>query len=161
MVKTLFILILSAFFISFPSNQEKKISIVKIYLVKWDSRYTLIRTISNIKETALFYFETKDVDLHEMFYDYKDCISKLKSQEKIIESISATTNVCVEMYFGKKVVKLYFKNSGEYYFEDSWYKMNSALYYYLFLFFSNELIPHETLEIAKNNTQDYFWHTDK
>jgi len=125
--------------------------LAKMYFVKWDSRYTLPRTIENIKETKLFYFESSDLDLEDLFSDYRDCIVKLKPKDNIIDSMNKISNVCVELCFKRKVVRLFFKNSGEYYFEGKWYRMNSELYFKLFNCLSNELIPIQTLEKAKMN----------
>lgn len=127
--------------------------LAKMYFVKWDSRYTLIRTTENIKQTKLFYFESIDLDLEDLFADYKDCALKLKSKENEIDSMNTSTNVCVELCFKRKVIRLFFKNSGEYCFNGKWYRMNPDLYFRLFDCFSNELIPKETLEYAKQNAR--------
>lgn len=133
---------------------------VKMYLVEWNTKYTVIRTIKNIKETHLFYVESKETDLNDIFLNYDDCIKKLSSQDTL-SGLSAGTNAYVEICFKTKVAKLYFKDTGEYFYAGNWHKCNSALFYHLFRYFSNDLVNKAALDKAKSNVNDNLWHTNK
>lgn len=157
MKKTL-ICILLIFLISdsFSQNQAIGVTKIKIYMVKWYSHYHIVRNIENIKETYLYFFKMKDNELAYYFDSYTDCISKLKSQDTVSHKYNSC-NICVELFFKKKKLSVYFKNNGEYYFDGQWYKINSGFYYNLFSYFSEELIPPETLNKAKQNANINFW----
>ena len=134
---------------------------IKVYMVRWDAKYRIIRTTENIQQNYLYYFEKDGTSLSNMFDDYDDCLLKLQSQSRCQEECSKKASAFVEMVFeDNKVVRLYFKNTGEYYFDGKWYTMNEGLYYYLFRYFSNELIPKRTLSKAMLETSNDFWKWD-
>ena len=145
---------------SYTQNKQSGITKIKIYMVKWNSRYTIVRNIENIKNSYLYIFEMKDNELYNYFDDYTDGDNKLKSQDTTNFKYNSC-NILVEIYFKKKKLSLYFKNTGEYYFNGLWYKINSGLYYNLFSYFSEELIPPETLKKAKLKMNKNFWVTNE
>ena len=162
-MKTSFIvLFLSICIFSFGQSDTNTVESIKIYAVSWNALYTMPRKIDNIKKTHIYYFETKDSDFEKMFLDYSDCINKLSSQKELAlkDSIKKNrTNVLAELYFGnKKVVSIFFDNDGNYYFTDKWHVKNYGLYYLLFKYFSNEIIPQAVINDAKKNLKDDFWH---
>lgn len=148
----------------FCQPKEKIDKTIKIYAVSWQKAYRLARTINNIRQNYIYYFETEAVWLNKMFLNYEDCINQLASQSEVITSDTVSgkfkrTNVLVELYYSDtKVVSLYFNDEGDFYFQDKWHTRNDELYYSLFRYFSDELIPASTLELSKKNHKDGLWH---
>lgn len=160
-IKYIFFSITSlALFSSFCSqeNEGKKVSSTKCYMVAWDTKYNFPITTENIKKRCAYIFENKRPELDLMFFDYKDCVKKLVSQDTLANETSNIVSSCAELNFGNKKLILFFKNSGDYFFGDKWHKVNSGLYYYLFNNLSNTIIPELTLNRAKNIVKDRFWH---
>ena len=137
-------------------SHAQNVSNVKIYMVRWNAKYSLIRTVENIKENNICFFESSAIDLTKMFRDYQDCVNKLKSQDTIKKN-NILSHICVELVFDKNIVSIFFSLSGDFYFENQWHKMNPGLYYYLFRYFSDEIIPPDTFSKAKLNTKGYYW----
>ncbi len=139
-----------------------EINKIKIYAVSWNAKSKLAHTIYNIKKYHTYFFQTEEIELNNMFIDYNDCVSKLSSRESLFTSDTVkkvTTKVLAELHFGnKKVISLFFDQQGNYFYANKWHKINSELYYLLFKYFSNEIVPQTTLDEAKRNYQDDFWH---
>lgn len=149
-MKKILLLLLLIVLYSSSYSKDYGLTKIKIYLVKWNARYTIVRNIDNIKREYLYYFEVLDDNLINMFSDYSDCINKLEMQDTINHQYNSC-NACVELFFCRKKITIYFSNSGDYFFNTKWYKVNYGFYYLLFSYFSNELIPPETLNKAKSN----------
>ncbi len=145
----LFLLLYTSCGFAQNANNYKSI-IIKIYLVKWDARYSLPRTIDNIRKNYIYYFETDGSDFDNLFQDSEDLAIFLANNPKLSEPVDIGASVCVEFWFGRKKTTLFFKNNGDFYYDGSWYEMNAGLYYKLFCHFSNVLIPEATLIKAKS-----------
>lgn len=155
--KTIFIFIIfSLGFSSFAQCKLKnnEIKKVKIYLVEWNINTKLPYTIKNFKKFYRYYFEINKCDFDDLFFDYAECIEMLSSQKSISSDTAASNFVrdYVEIRFLKgKKVKLYFDIIGNYYFKNKWYSRNDSLYYALFKYFSDLLIPQKIISQAKIN----------
>jgi hypothetical protein len=149
--------------IVFPRKLKVSDVEIRIYAVSWNTKYKLARTTENIKKTHLYYFKSKESWVNIMFDGYKDCIQKLSNRKEIErpENYSGSkvkTRLYVEILFNpKKIIKIYFDNEGNYYFMNKWYVKNNGLYYLLFNYFSDEIIPETTLNSAKNNFKNEMW----
>jgi len=133
---------------------------IKIYLIDWNKKYKFAIGIENFKEYYQHYFKTDGTDFKTMFLDYADCVEKLNSKSNIAhERKTKLLNSLVELHFNDgKVLEVFFDIKGNYYFQGEWHVMNNGLYYLLFKYFSNEIIPQQILDNAKSNFKDGFWH---
>lgn len=143
------------------NNDDVSIKEVYIYLREWNATYVRAGTSRNFKDENIYscFFKQKNCDFSLMFDDFIDCDKKLKSSE-IIDSIGTYRgiNSMVEMYFtNNKTITLCFDGLGNYLYFEKWYKCNYNLYYLLFKYFSNELIPIKTLKKAKNKFNGGYW----
>ncbi len=152
--KHFIVLILLPFLFGFSStSKDEDCAKIKMYMVRWDAKYSSAITIENIQKRYAYYFE-KDCSDFLLDPDYKDCAGILEEQPLVAGEVDNTAKVWVEFYFGRKKIEAFFKSNGTYYFEGKWHQMNSCLYYKLFYHFSNELIPAETLERAKGEIDE-------
>jgi len=158
---TLFLLFSLNLLFSQKSN-ETYLTTIKIYASSWNSKYLIPRTIKNIKELHSYYFKSDANDLFPMFSDFEDCKEKLSKQKILPDSLHAIIiNSLVEISFSKKkVIRIYFDMRGNFYYQDKWHKRNNELYYLLFKYFSNEIIPQKTLEECKAKYIDDLWHSE-
>ncbi len=135
--------------------KSQEISKVEISFVKWDTKYVTITTIENISERSEFFFLIKNADYFtfEEFYDYEGFIAFIGSQCAVIKEYKENIfiNSYVKLYFGAKIIELYFERYGDFYFEGKWFKRNDNLYVNLFNYFSNELVPEFVLVEARKN----------
>jgi hypothetical protein len=151
----LFLLIIP--FYSFSQmNSETGITKIKMYMMRWNVKYRIVPEISNIKDNYEYYFESNGSYLRNMFIDYQDCDKKLKSQRKLGMEDMTIAYVCVELFFKRKKITLYFCDEI-YNYKGNWYEMHPGLYYYLFFPFSNSIISNETLNKAKENKKRDIW----
>ncbi|MBA3680508.1 MAG: hypothetical protein H0W73_05000 [Bacteroidetes bacterium] len=164
-MRVLTILLIICIFFStdiFSQKNESGDKKIKIYSISWNTAYKLARTTKNIKQKYIYYFETDVTWLDVMFLNYEDCIEKLSKQKVIASADSLSkairTNVLVELCFpNKRIVKVYFNNEGDFYFNGNWHKRNDGFYYLLFKYFSDEIIPPTTFQEAKKNYKDKLW----
>jgi len=102
-------------------------------------------------------------DVMHQFDDYEDCVEKLHSQDTIqvlSNNKKILVNVLVELSFGEERVDLYFLRTGDYLLDNIVYKRNSGLYFSLFKYFSNELIPEDILLKSKEAMVDIYWRNE-
>lgn len=125
-------------------------AVVKIYLESWKSRPRLPVDIYNIKENYSFYFETEYIYIRGVDLCYEEISVFLKENAKFENKKNDAANICVEFCFAaEENIFIYFDNFGNYYYNGFWYKMNNELYFALFCYFSNDLIPIQILQKAK------------
>ena len=91
-------------------GQYKSVTKVKLFMVKWDARYTITRDIDNIRKQYLYSFTMVDGSLVDLFSDYADCKIKLNSQDTINYKYNYC-NICAEIFFRRKKVIIYFLDS--------------------------------------------------
>lgn len=146
----------------FSQENENADNKVKIYCVSWNTNYKLARTTENIEKKYIYYFETDAVWLNVMFLNYEDCIEKLSKQQiiaspdTVIKAIR--TNILAELHFSdNKIVKVYFNNQGDFYFNKKWHKRKDNFYYFLFKYLSDEIIPPTTFQEVKKNYKNKMW----
>lgn len=156
----IFLVSLSLRLASQDKNDLYADQLIKIYSASWNTKYLIPRGIKNIKELHSYFFQTDGSNLNLMFLDYEDCKTKLSEQKLLPDSLQAKIiNSLVEFYFDKEhYVSIYFDNRGNYYFNEKWHVKSNELYYLLFKYFSNEIVPQKTLEEAKLDYKDNFWH---
>ena len=136
---------------------------VKMYFCAWERYYSIARLNTNIQELHSFYFESHMSDVMHQFDDYEDCVEKLHSQDTIqvlSNNKKILVNVLVELSFGEERVDLYFLRTGDYLLDNIVYKRNSGLYFSLFKYFSNELIPEDILLKSKEAMVDIYWRNE-
>lgn len=152
------------FFLSFFTYSQSIIEIdsVKIYLIDWNKKYKYAIGIENFKKYYQHSFQTDGTDFKTMFLDYTDCVNKLNSKSSITkERKTKLLNSLVEFQFSNdSIVSVFFDIKGNYYFNGEWHQMNNELYYLLFKYFSNEIIPLQILDSAKCNFKDVFWNKE-
>lgn len=159
-----FILFLS--FYSFSQKKEQKDKEIKVYAVSWNTAYKLARTTENIQKTALYFFKSNETWVDVMFSDYEDCFQKLTKQKTIelpdnFSGSKVKTRVLVEIVFKpKKIIKVFFDNEGNFFFDNKWHVRNDEFYYLLFKYFSNEIVPEKILSTAKSNFKDELWDSE-
>lgn len=165
LIKGAFLLftIFSSSLFSQKNNQEDKE--IRVYAVSWNTSYKLAHTTDNIKQTSLYFFKTTEPWVNIMFDNYEDCVQKLNSRKvlDLPEDASGTkvkTRVLVEILFDQKnVIKVFFDNSGNYYFNNKWHIRNDEFYYAIFKYFSNEIIPETILLETKKNSKGGLWNS--
>jgi len=142
------------------SQNIVEIEKIKIYLINSNAKYRSAIGIEDFKANYQYYFETSGDILYKMFYDYNDCIDKLKTKTSIIyERETKLLNSLVELQFSEqKVIQIYFDIKGNYYFMGDWHKMNNELYYILFKYFSNEILPQKILGLSRKLSRGDFWY---
>ncbi len=141
------------------SKNINEVDTLKIYLIKWNKRRGFAIGFRNFKEYYEYYFETNGSDLYKMFDDYEDCINKLTSSDTIPYKKATLYNSLVEIQFKNgKIVEIYFDIKGHYFFQRKWYKMNNDLYYLLFKYFSNYVVPGNVLKKTEKNYKGGFWY---
>lgn len=142
------------------AQKSVEVSQVQVYAVSWDAKYNLARNPKNIKQYHIFYFKNGNTeDFNKMFLDYNDCNDKLSKQKVMSDSTANRfVNMLVEISFGKKKVSVCFDRQGNFFYNNLWHVKSNELYYLLFKYFSNEIVPPKVLEEAKSNSKDDFWH---
>ncbi len=135
--------------------KSQEITRIEMCFVKWDAKYVTITTIENISERCNYSFEVKEAGYFTLkdFSDYNSFSSFIRAQSIIKKDYKENVfiNSQVKLFFGKKVIVLYFERYGDFYYQGNWYKRNDQLYVNLFNYFSNELIPDFVLTEAKRN----------
>lgn len=127
------------------------ISKVKMYLVNYQARYSIVPNISNIKKHHEYYIEIKESDVSDLFDSYSECKDFLSSPDTIVYKYNSCI-ACVEFCFKWRKLTVFFKENGTYYFKGKWYEFNNELFYMLFSSLSN-IVPIETLNNAKMNIE--------
>lgn len=125
-------------------------------MISWNTKYRLARTTDNFKEYHLFYFKIDGTDLSNMFDDTDDFDKKLSSS-KILNEDNKRLNAMVELKFKDKIIPIFFDNNGNYNYNGKWYVRHDGMYFLLFKYFSDELIPNSILNKSKDNFKSDFW----
>lgn len=151
-MKLILIILFFANIFTFQAQIKKELKKINIYLVEWDANYRTPRRIENIKKMSHYNFETNFIEFENLFSDFDDMHKYLLSCPQDSLNYSVGVNALVEFCFkNKKTVQLYFVNNGSYYYNEKWYLLNEELYFKLFNYFSNVLIPEVTLKKCSNH----------
>lgn len=149
------------FFVIISLVGKSQVISTKSYLMEWEPKYVLYPSVGDIRQRAQYIFIDNDPDIKLFFSDSASCVEKLKSrEEKKAKKRRNYSCLSVDLFFeDSSSISLFFNNNGDYYFDGKWYKMHPGLYYYLFRFFSNSLVPASILEIARkeNKGEPAFW----
>lgn len=157
-MKYLLIIITSIIFSlpTFSQENEPEIKGINIYMISWNTKYRLARTIDNFKEFHLYYFKVDGTDLSNLFDDSADTDKKLSSS-KILNEENKRLNAMVELEFKDKIITVFFDNDGNYNYNNKWYHKHDGMYLLMFKYFSDELIPKSILDKSKDNFKSDFW----
>ena len=157
MKKYLFLVSTIFFFTNFKEKEETVVPVINIYFVKWDAIYKVDIDSGSILKKYKYFFSAKGYDFENMFFDYEDCLIKLNSSNTIQKEVCSVRS-CVEFnYKDYPSFRIYFDNDGNYLFKGKWHAFVPNLYFYLFKYFSEELVPPDKLVIAKKKTLNDFW----
>jgi hypothetical protein len=139
--------------------QQSTVGVVglKYYLVRWDSKPHLPRTIDNLPEHHTLFAITAGLELADMFLNREDCVAKLQDVE--IVPMDSVGLVCarVEIFFAADPVIIGFDEHGNFLFDGGWHRFNGCLYAALFTYFSYEIIPSTVLKEATERQNDGLW----
>jgi hypothetical protein len=123
---------------------------VEIYGLSWNVRTPIPITIKTLKQRSHYHLVLKGdtpIILYDLFYDYKSCKALLESQDTIPYKRYRPSwrgkdcIACVKLFFcNGRIVKIYFRANGEYYYKGKYYKANKELYYCIFSFFGKDVI---------------------
>ncbi|MDD4210418.1 MAG: hypothetical protein PHI52_08800 [Bacteroidales bacterium] len=120
---------------------------VEIYGVSWNLRTHIPITIKTLKRQSDYHLVLKDNNLYDLFYDYKACKALLMSQDTIPYKRYRPSwrgkdcIACVKLFFcNGRIIKIYFRANGQYYYKGKYYKANKELYYGIFSFFSKDAV---------------------
>ncbi len=140
------IIILLILISTFSYSQE--INDVEIYTIKWNAKYKFARSINNFKEYHHYYMRIGASDFNIMFLNYDDFVLTMNKNDTIC--CGNFLNSLVEFTFeNKKTLSVFFDIKGNYYFQGKWHKINNSMYYLLFQYFSDIIIPQSILDNAK------------
>ena len=121
-------------------------------MVRWDANFSQRRTPSNIVAKHEFRFVSKNLDMDRLFVDAEDVNKKLTDQPLYPDSAvySHSINALATFFFAGKHYDVYFDNSGNFLFNDTWHQPNWGMYYSLFRYFSNEIVSEKVLQVARS-----------
>jgi hypothetical protein len=130
---------------------------ISVYFLEWKKKRRFAIGFHQIVKYHEHYYKTSGLYFYMMFDDYYDCYKKLSSWQKLEDGEESFLNSLVEFRFDTKVIRVYFDIEGHYYFNGQWYRPNYTMYYLLFRYFSDEIIPQTVLQKAKENSNGRFW----
>jgi hypothetical protein len=136
---------------SFFQNNNENIKDINIFIRHHNARYPILATTDNFMKEKLYQytFNLDGLELGVVADNFNQFKKELMDGEKLINKEKLFINSCVEINYSfmRKII-IYFDKRGNYYFEGFWYKPNYSLYYKLFKYFSNELVPQKTIMVA-------------
>ena len=140
------------------ANDSGKVDSVQMYLIEWNKKRRFAVGMRNFREHHEHYFKTDGLVFYRMFDDYQDCVNKLSSRDTVMYDNGTLLNSLIELKFQDgNTVEIFFDIRGNYFFNDSWYKMHDDFYFILFRYFSNLIIPNGLLDEAKRNLNEGEW----
>lgn len=126
------------------------IKYIRLYLLEWNTKRKFAVSCDQMKEYYEHYFTIQPHVFNETFIDYSDCIIKLSSGQTEDHYQSHLLNSLVEIkFYNAPIVSICFDIKGNYYFNGTWYEMKDDLYYILFEYFSDVIVPDNVLKKAR------------
>ena len=135
--------------ISVFDSDTSRIRNVKYYFMEWQKRRRFAVGFNQIKDLHEFYSEISGDRLCGLYNDYDDCLTKLYSNDTILRNKTFLNSLVEINFVNGKTIDIYFDIKGNYYYNQQWYKINNDLYYNLFRYFSDVIIPKNVLRKAK------------
>lgn len=139
---------------------SEDIDSIEIYAIRWQPGRPYARSPKNFKDLSEFYFSTSEIYLNVFYTDYDEFFSNLDSRLIARDSIHYLNSMVILTFVNKKKLVLYFDLNGNYFFNDKWHMVQPELYYVLFRYFSNIIIPSSTLDYCKKKYRGDFWYDD-
>ena len=110
-------------------------------------------------ERSVFYIRTSGYVFADIYDDYYSAKKIISNNSIINDSLGQNRyliNSMVKFNFQEGTIVIYFDYKGNYFYDDCWYNIDYNLYYNLFKYFSDELIPKATIEEAKNKYENKY-----
>ena len=124
---------------------------IEVSLAKWKAKYLVAKSIMDSADRFEYHFHTSGDNLQRIFSGREDCVEQLN--EWPIDSLQSLreVNAFVRVTFSDSTaISFHVDERGGYYFNGQWHLRNDAMYWAIFQFFSDELVPSAILQEAKD-----------
>ena len=135
---------------SHVSNDTTSPARIEVSLAKWKAKYLVAKSTLDSADRFEYHFHTSGDNLQRIFSSHEDCVEQLNAWP--IDSVQSfrEVNAFVRVTFSDSTaISFHVDERGGYYFNGRWHLRNDAMYWAIFQFFSDELVPSAILQEAK------------
>ena len=129
---------------------------VEIYGLSWNVRTPIPITIKTLKQRSHYHLVLKidtPISLYDLFYIINHSnIINLKTQFPInVIALLGEKRLlpALNCFCNGRIAKIYFRANGEYYYKGKYYKANKELYYCIFPFEKDTVMPDGLIQEGK------------
>lgn len=123
---------------------------IEVSLAKWKAKYVVAKSVLDSADRFEYHFHTSGDNFQRIFSSHKDCVEQLNEWPTDSVQSFREVNAFVRVVFSdSSAISFHVDERGGYYFNGRWHLRNDVMYWAIFQFFSDELVPSAILHEAK------------
>ena len=123
---------------------------IEISLARWKAKYLVAKSVLDSADRFEYHFRTSGDHVQRIFSSREVCVEQLNAWPSDSLQSFREVNAFVRVAFSDSTaITFHVDEHGGYYFNGRWHLRNDVMYWALFQFFSDELVPSAILQEAK------------